>query len=215
MAHPAYLREKVRQVRRERHLTLDELVERFALPKTTVYTWIADLPISRRPHSTWPESARRKGSLAMQRKYRRLREEAYEEGRHEFSELVREATFRDFVCLYIAEGYKRSRNCVSICNSDPAVVRLGARWIRYFARNPVRYGIHYHADQDLRALTEFWGAELKVEPTSIKLQDKSNSNKLNRRTWRCRYGVLTVASNDTLFRARLQAWMDCLRRTWT
>ena len=37
---------------------------------------------------------------------------------------------------------------------------------------------------------------------------------LRKRTWRSRYGVLTVRACDTLFRARLQAWMDCLQETW-
>ena len=36
--------------------------------------------------------------------------------------------------MYIGEGYKRSRNRVSIGNSDPAVVRLANSWIRRFAR---------------------------------------------------------------------------------
>jgi hypothetical protein len=30
--------------------------------------------------------------------------------------------------MYIGEGYKRNRNCVWLNNSDPAVVKLAARW---------------------------------------------------------------------------------------
>ncbi|MGZ4234038.1 MAG: hypothetical protein ACXVVQ_21780 [Solirubrobacteraceae bacterium] len=66
------------------------------------------------------------GTRAMQAKYRRLREAAYEQGRAEYDELMRAPTFRDFVVLYIAEGYKRSRNTASLCNSDPAIVALAA-----------------------------------------------------------------------------------------
>jgi hypothetical protein len=43
---------------------------------------------------------------------------------------------------------------------------------------------------------------------------KSNSNQMKKRTWRSRYGVLTVVCHDTLLRARLEAWMDCLREAW-
>ena len=74
--------------------------------------------------------AQRNGSIAMQAKYRRLREAAYEEGRAQFDELVLDASFRDFVCLYVAEGSKRNRNTVSVCSSDPAMVVLCDRWIR-------------------------------------------------------------------------------------
>jgi hypothetical protein len=215
MAHPVYLREKARELRRLKRLTIDELAERLALPRTTIYYWVRDLPI---PGSGsgggWPETARRRGIRAMKRKYRRLREEAYEDGRRSFAGLAQDPTFRDFVCLYIAEGYKRNRNRVSVCNSDPAVVNLADRWIREFSRNGVCYWIQYHADQDVAALAQFWGAELDIQPSSIRLQGKSNSNQLTRRTWRSRYGVLTVCSNDTTFRARLEAWMDSLRATW-
>jgi hypothetical protein len=43
---------------------------------------------------------------------------------------------------------------------------------------------------------------------------KSNSNQLAGRTWRSEHGVLTVTTHDTYFRARLQAWVDLLRRRW-
>lgn len=215
MAYPKYLREKARQLRRERNLTIDELAERLAISRTTIYYWVRDLPI---PWSGsgggWPEGARRLGSKAMQAKYRRLREEAYEEGRRLFPQLITDPTFRDFVCLYMAEGSKRDRNVVAICNSDPAIVRLGNRWILEFTRNAVGYSIQYHADQDLPSLTRFWGDALDIEPDSIRLQRKSNSNQLAKRTWRSKYGVLTISVADTYFRARLQAWMDCVRTSW-
>jgi hypothetical protein len=79
----------------------------------------------------------------MCRKYQLLREAAYEQGTAEFELLASEASFRDFVCLYIAEGYKRNRNRVSVANSDASVVVLCTRWIRAFARNPVTFSVQY------------------------------------------------------------------------
>jgi hypothetical protein len=55
-------------------------------------------------------------------RYKRLRDEAYEQGWDEFDDLVKEPTFRDFVCMYIGEGSKRSRNKVAICNSNSTVM---------------------------------------------------------------------------------------------
>jgi hypothetical protein len=162
----------------------------------------------------WPEAARRKGTRAMQRKYRLLREEAYREGLREYDELAVDPTFRDFVCLYIAEGYKRSRNTVAICNSDPAVMQITSRWIRRLTDRAPRFSIQYHADQDLCELRKFWGGRLGIDPSSIRMQRKSNSNQLTGRSWRSRHGVLSVWAGDTLFRARLQAWMDRIRSEW-
>jgi len=158
-------------MRVERQLTIDELAERLALPRTTIYYWVRDLPI---PGSgsggVWPEAARRKGTRAMQRKYRLLREEAYLEGMASFDELAADPTFRDFVCLYIAEGYKRNRNVVSVCNSDPVVVRVATRWLRRLTDGQLGFSIQYHADQDLSELREFWSNTLEIDAATIKLQ---------------------------------------------
>jgi transcriptional regulator with XRE-family HTH domain len=213
MTYPPYMREKARKLRAEHDLTIDEIAERLAVSRTTVYLWIADMPRPKRCTSReGPGHAL--GNQAMQAKYRRIREEAYELGRTEFEELARDPLFRDFLCLYIGEGYKRSRNTVSIANSDPAVIKLANQWLRKFSKRPVGYCVQHHADQRFKDLAEFWGGQLRVSPNEISFQRKSNSSQLKRRTWRSKYGVLTVRANDTAFRARLQGWIDCLKQAW-
>jgi hypothetical protein len=214
MAHATYLREKARSMRIERQLTIDELAEVLALSRSTVYYWVRDLPIPWSGSGGGPEGARRKGTIAMRRKYRVRRQEAYAEGLREFEMLAADPMFRDFVCLYIAEWYKRDRNIVSICNSDPAVIKVSNHWMRRLTKKLPAFWIQYHADQDLAELCEFWGGVVDVDPASIRTQRKSNSNQLMGRMWRSRHGVLTVRTCDTRFRARTQAWMDHLRSGW-
>ena len=211
MTYPAYVRDKARELRSDKHLSIDEIAERLALPKTTIYGWVRDIPLGR-PRKANP--GQRKGNHQMRVSYAIRRVGAYVQGQVEFPRLCLEPTFRDFICLYMAEGYKRCRNTVAVSNSDPAIVVLCARWVRRFARNPVKYSVQYHADQDLAELQEFWSQNLGVAPEEIRLQRKSNSGRLSGRTWRSRYGVLNVYAGDTLFRARLQAWMDCLQEQW-
>lgn len=214
MAYPAYIREKARQLRTERKLTIDELAERLSIPRTTVYHWVRDLEIPRKPSTGWPESARRKGNKAMQTKYRRLREAAYEEGLDFYLHLSEIPSFRDFLTLFITEGHRRSRHEVSIANSDPAVVRLAARWMRVLSSNGLRYSIQYHADQQIEDLSNYWALQLGIAADAIQFQRKSNSGQLAGRTWRSQHGVLTVSTGDTYFREAMQAWTDCLRDTW-
>jgi hypothetical protein len=123
-------------------------------------------------------------------------------------------TFRDFVSLYIAEGFKRNRNCVSIGNSDPTVMKLAVTWIQRFTTRSLDCGIQFHADQNLDELVRIWDEELDIDPGRIKLQRKSNSNQLRGRTWRSKHGVLTVRVNDTFFRSRLQGWIDLIKDQW-
>lgn len=76
------------------------------------------------------------------------------------------------------------------------------------------YALQVHADQDCGQLGEYWGRGLDIPPNTIRFQPKSNSGQLRARVWRCRHGVMTVSSHDTLLRAKLQAWMDCIRSEW-
>ena len=211
MAYPKYLRDRARELRTEKRLSLDEIAERLALPKTTVWYWIRDLPLGR--ERRW-SAGQRKGCRAMQKKWRLLREAAYAEGAGEYDELVKLTTFRDFVALYIAEGRKRSRNQVAIANSDERVIAMASSWLSVLTKRHQSYCLQYHADQNLDELRSFWGGVLNINGALLHLQRKSNSGKLNGRSWRSRHGVLTVVVHDTYLRARLQAWIDRIRDDW-
>lgn len=211
MAHPEYIRMKAIQLRVDRKMTIDEIAECLSLNRTTVYYWVQNLHI---PKTKRQSEARQRASDANSAKARKKREESYAEGVRTYPQLIRQPTFRDFVCMYIGEGYKRDRNQVSICNSDPVVVKLGNDWIKRLTSRPVTYAVQFHADQSMEELALFWGDRLEIEPDSVQFQRKSNSGQLSGRIWRCKYGVLTVRSSDTYFRARLQAWMDLVKDDW-
>jgi transcriptional regulator with XRE-family HTH domain len=211
MTYPPYIKEHARRLRTEKRLSLDEIAERLALPKTTVWYWISDLPLGR--EARWSE-AQRKAYQATSAKYRALGEKAYEQGAAEWDELVTEPTFRDFVALYIAEGYKRSRNHVRIANSDERIVAMATSWLRRLSGHEPVFCIQYHADQDLDELRRYWGQVLRIDGGVIRLQRKSNSSQLSGRTWRSAHGVVSVNLNDTQLRARLQAWIDRIRSEW-
>jgi transcriptional regulator with XRE-family HTH domain len=142
---PAYLKEKARELRTRRKLSLLEIAERLALPKTTVFYWIRDLPDPEIKHRDSPARARSRAKAARRNvaRYKALRDAAYRRGWDEFPSLAQEPTFTDFVCMYIGEGYKRNRNTVALANSDPRVIRLADWWIRRFSRNPVTYSFQY------------------------------------------------------------------------
>ena len=216
MAYPAYLREKARKLRIEKKLSLNEIAERLALPKTTIYYWIKDLPDPEIKYRNSPARARSREKAARENvaRHKALRDAAYRKGWDEFPALATLPTFVDFVCMYIGEGYKRRRNCVSLANSDLRVVRLADHWIRRFARNPVTYQFQYHEDQNPDDLVTFWSGLLEISPKLITYHRKVNSGRLSGRNWRSKFGVITVRAHDTYLRARLEAWMDRVRQSW-
>ena len=197
-------------------MSLDEIAECLALPKTTVWYWIEDLPDPeiRYRDSEGRQRGRMLGARANRTRAKARRDLAYRQGWDEFALFDAEPGFRDFVCLYIGEGYKRSRNTVSLANSDPRVIRVADFWIRRFALNPVTYSLQYHADQDREYLIRFWSTYLNADPDAFTYQRKSNSGQLSGRNWRSRWGVLTVRANDTHFRAQLQGWIDRVQDGW-
>src|SRR5437660_872591 len=84
--------------------------ETLAPPRTTIYYWVRDIPIERKPPTTFSEVARQRASESNRRRFKRLRDEAYQDGRERFPELGRDPTFRDFVILFMTEGHKRNRS---------------------------------------------------------------------------------------------------------
>jgi hypothetical protein len=208
----AHLREKAVMLRTQKNLTLDEIVERLSLPKTTVYYWIKDIPIPRTEKQTAAQQRRADNTRV---RYAALRDAAYQQGWDEAPELLQDPSFRDFVVLYMAEGSKRSRNTVEFVNSDGRMIQLANRWMCALSdKSRIRYRIQYHADHDLEALQKYWADLLGIQPENIKAMRKSNSNELSGRQFRSVYGVVSISVADTYFRAKLQAWMDYIKAQW-
>ena len=189
MSHPPYLRAKARELRTERRLTIDEIAERLALSRTTIYHWVRDLPpIVRRGRPA--TAGQLKGTLAIHTKHRLLREGAYAEGRESFDELALDPSFRtSSACTSRRATSAVATSCRS-ATPIATVVKLSDHWLRRLAVRAPDYGVQYHADQDLEELKRFWGDELGIGPDQIRMQRKSNSNQLARRSWRSVHGVL-------------------------
>jgi hypothetical protein len=106
MTYPAYLREKARKLRTEQKLSLLEIADRLALPKTTVFYWIRDLPRQEITYRDSPRRARARAKAARSNvaKYKARRDAAYRQGWDEYALLAAQPTFVDFICMYIGRA---------------------------------------------------------------------------------------------------------------
>ena len=212
MAHRYdHLRDKAIELRTQHNMTLDDIVERLALPKTTIYSWIKDVPI---PRTEKQSDAQRARAAQVKQKYALLREAAYQEGIVQAPELLTDPTFRDFVVLYMAEGTKRQRNKLGFVNSDARMVKLAHSWLKRLSTRSFFYGLQYHTDHDVDKLKQYWANLLDISPDDIHLTRKSNSGQLTGRQFRSVYGLLSVETGDTYLRAKMQAWMDIIKSQW-
>jgi hypothetical protein len=220
MAHSNYIRQMARLLRVEQQLSVDRLAARLALPRSTVYYWVRDLPLQVDARGI---GACDRGAIAAGRDLGTAQrrsapgsssERAYEDGLRSFADLDTEPTFRDFVCLYIARGCMRERTKVSLTDSDPAVIRLVNRWmLRLSDRSPL-LSVEYEPGQSLTELRRFWGAVVGAEARTIHAHGAVDRAGAELPVRRARHGALTLALDDTLLRARLQAWIGKTRDSW-
>jgi hypothetical protein len=149
------------------------------------------------------------------RKAAARRRDAYDQTYAAAEGLLADRRVRDFLVLYLAGGYRKNRNKVSLCNASPRMVIFAHECMkRLAAQDRFTYRFQYHADQNPEQLQRFWSEQLGTVPELIKPVLKTNSGHLRGRRFTCEYGVFEVAVNDTLFRARLQALMDIVQEQW-
>src|SRR5436190_8591390 len=210
MRYQPEIKEEAVNLRKTQGLTLSELAETLRVSKTTVYYWVKGVPMAK---VTSPEieavrlqrlrAAQLAGNAAMRAKYAARRQEAYDAALQTAHELVQDRDIRDFVVLYLAEGYRKSKNRVSLGNSNPHIVKVAHNCMRRLSTNPhFYYSFQYHADQDPIQLSRFWAAYLGIAPEQIKSIPKTNSGQLKGRRFACAYGVFQIQVGDTYFRAR-------------
>jgi len=189
-------------------LALQEICKRLSLSKGTVYHWIKDIPLQRRHRGSSGHRIKISHAFADKRK------KAYVSGMEMFSSLSLEASFRDFILLYMTEGYRKGINSVAVGNSNSSLVALAAYWLRKLSLHKMEARVQVYEDQDLNAVRRHWGRALGIAPSAIKLQPKSNAGGLHGRKTRSIYGVCTVRVADTYLRQRIQAWMDLVEKDW-
>ncbi len=211
--HADHIKERAVRFRIEENASIDEIATWLSVSRTTVYAWLRDHPIDRDARPV-PTEARRRAGEAVAARAREKREVAFAQGVAEWPRLSRDPSFRDFVVLYIAEGSKRNRNSVEMCNSDVAALRPARLWLPRLSVRPLRYSVQVHADQDTAELREHWAVQLGIAPDVIAFHPKTNSGRLAGRRWRSAHGVMAIRTGDTLFRARLEAWIQIVRAGW-
>ncbi len=228
-----------RSLRVDQQLTVDQLAARMSLPRSTIYYWVRDLPLSggtcveghkgervvggdaagalnrgRSGQARKPEGGNRLRGERSPRTVTRARSEAaYEEGLGTFEELSAQPTFRDFVCIYLVLGEQRDRARVALTNSDPEVMRLVSRWIRRLTDRAPFLSLQYWPGQSLKELRLFWSEATGAEPGAIHVRRPSAESGLQP-ALASPHGQFTVTVNDTLLRARLQGWMHRAREGW-
>jgi hypothetical protein len=208
------LREEARQLRANKHWALGEIATTLGVPKSTAYSWVRDIEIPKTVTER-QKLNQHNGTLANQLRCAAIRQAAYDTAYSQARELLSDQRIRDFVVLYLAEGYRKDRNAVAIGNSNPTMILFAHSCMRRLASNShFYYSFQYHSDQDPEALREYWAGLLGIDARNIAPVPKTNSGHLAGRRFACEYGIFQIRVGDTRFRAQLQALMDAVQEEW-
>lgn len=228
MAHSRYLRTIARSLRVECGLTVDQLAQRLALPRSTVYYWVRDLPLRRerrRGPAARPNTPRAATGVRQARQVagetvvraapkasRAARDAAYDDALSAYDDLLAQPTFRDFVCVYIARGRTHDAATVELSGSDPAVMRLVKRWLWRLSERSPSLSVAYLPEQTIADVRRYWGEAVDADARTIHVRDMSCG--APSRGAHAPYGALTVTVDDALLSARMQAWMRRTHESW-
>lgn len=194
---------------REIGYSLNEICHKLNRSKSTVHYWIRDITKPKGKQG-WSPKTRRLASEALSKKFALLREAAYKETYLKSEKILSDPAIRDFIVMYIAEGYKRGRNVVDFTNTDVAVIRLFVTHIRKFSDKKINYFLTYREEPSV--LTEYWVSTLGIDRSDIVLMKKKGEQKKPYRS--SVYGTMKIRVHDTYAKQRIDALCDYLRKEW-
>ena len=131
MAHSPKSREDVRSLRR-RGLSLNQIVKKTGIPKSTLRGWIKDVPLTLEQQNILKiksYSSLQEGRVNAQKKFKQIRfmkeKELFDKGKNEIGTLNNRELFIAGISLYWAEGFKnKHEKRLGFCNSDPKMIKF-------------------------------------------------------------------------------------------
>jgi hypothetical protein len=143
-------------------LSYGEIMELIPVKKSTLATWCRDVELTAEQIAAIKTRRAPEPGIPRNTNRRRLAEiaELRSIARGEAIHLVDDPFWVAGLILYWAEGAK-TRNHVSVANSDPRVLRLFIRWVRTYIDPGAVFSMHMHlhAGNDEEGARDHWRAE--------------------------------------------------------
>jgi len=157
--------------------------------------------------------ARSQGTAAMVLKYATIRKEAYDVGLMSYPKHIKNPFFRDFLLVYLCEGYKRSQNMVQVTNSDPTIISLCYPIVKERTKNKMSYFVHIHHDDNEQSVVKFWSELINIDASQIRVYRRPQ--KITNRKGKLPHGIFTFRVGDTSLRMMIEAWIVSLKKEWS
>ena len=216
------LRDKARLMR-IKGASLQEIVLRFNVPKSTVRYWCRNIVLAAAQQKNIFNKQKLGGILSGEKlRLKRIKstKQLRAEGIQEIGRLSHREILLVGSALYWAEGYNKGDNEFGFTNSNPLMIRLMVKWLIDVCKIPkkdiyFRVCINVSHKNRIGAVTNYWAQTLHFplsqfsNPTFI----NSNSKKvyLNREKY---FGTLRVkVHKSTILRRKIMGWISGLAKS--
>jgi transposase-like protein len=197
-------REQARSLRHQGY-SIKQICQQLGVAKSSVSLWVRDIPLTEAQLADLKQRhpifhGQYAGSQAIAAKHRALREQYQQEGRIKAREgdLLHQAG----CMLYWGEGAK-ARNMLTLCNSDPDMIRFYMRFVRHtFTPDLEKFAVHiscylgngFSQDQ----VEQYWLELLELPATCLgKTSVNSQPISSQQKGRKLLYGVCTVRISST------------------
>ncbi|HJR93584.1 MAG TPA: hypothetical protein VJ938_14165, partial [Acidimicrobiia bacterium] len=140
-------------------MSYGEIMVHIEVQKTTLATWCRDIALTREQQTSIMARTGSRASIPRDTNRRRRHEidGIQRRAAEEAADLIHDPFWVAGVVLYWAEGAK-TRNHLSMANSDPAALRLFIAWLRRFGGPALEFVIqlHLHEGNDEAAARAHW-----------------------------------------------------------
>lgn len=149
----------------------------------------------------------------MVEKYQIARLQAWNDGWDSFEKNIKQPYFKDFLIIYLCEGYKRDRNMVQVTNADPSIIQVCYPFVKTWTKNKINYFVQIHHDDDAKEIVNYWSSLLNITPSLIKTHLRAE--KKTNRKGKLPHGIFTFRVGDTYLKCKLDAWISRLKEGWS
>lgn len=209
---------------RQQGLSIKTIAKQLGVAKSTASAWTHDVDLTsiqmeqlRNNKIKGAETGRLKGTQTIKMRKQRKIEDGLKKGIATIKELSNDQFFIAGLCLYWAEGNKKSRK-IEFCNSDPKLVQFMITWLQKFFLLTTKdlscyVGINeYHKNRDLE-VKEYWNKVTNI-PISQFTKTSFKHVRRHKRYWNetNHFGTLSVkVKNPSRFIYELFGYIERLR----
>lgn len=203
--------------------TYTEITKRIGVPKSTLSGWFRALKIPQKVEQNLMSKRQqswRKTIVDFNKKRAVKIKQQHTSAQDHYALEVGKLSKRELklvgVALYWAEGYKRGKDSVVFCNSDPAMIQLMMKFFRdvcNMQENKLKVQVHIHRNISVKKTTKFWSNITKVPICNFRkpLYQISKSSKNKRPKNRLLYGVCRIIIHDVSLVDRINGWINGLK----